>query len=449
MTVSNTGDTSLGLFDGDQSTDRDGTTWSAFFGGDCIVSDTAGDSRFSPSLRRRMQEADLSVVNLEGPLEGAGEPLTKFGPVKRSADDAATVLANAGIDAVTLANNHAMDYGPEGLFETMATCRESGVGVCGAGVDVSAALTPHREAVADGNVSVALIGLCEREFGIATETDPGTAWVNHPEVFRRVTAAADAADLVIVFAHGGIEYVPLPPTNRQKLLRSLVDAGADLVVGHHPHVAQGWERADGGAIFYSLGNFLFYQSSRPNTQRGIALEIEFRESTPVDVELVPIELTDGVVREIPDSENRRDFLCHLHRLSRITGDEDALRVHWQELAERIFLQRYSSWLRRTAGGDPVTMVRQPDLHVQQDGLWDSERRQSEMLLLLNLFQNESHRAVVETALGVRTGVQTDERTGEVRRTVRELLSWTEDRPVYDPPSASRRRVQMLLDRLAP
>ena len=429
-------------------TEREGDRWTAFLAGDCVVGDRVAERPFGESLTRRMRGSDLTVVNLEGAIRGSAAPLTKYGPLKETSERTPELLADVGVDAVTLANTHAMDYGRDGLFETMAACRDAGIGVCGAGSDITAALSPLRVDVADGAVSVALIGLCEREFGVATETDPGAAWIDHPEVRGRIETAATRADVVIVFAHGGIEYVPISPLARHQRLRSLVEAGADVVVGHHPHVPQGWERVDDGVIFYSLGNFLFSQPRRPKTQRGLALELTGSGRTPLALELVPTEIVDGTVREMRDGSDRREFLDHLRQLTEIS-EGGALEAHWQEVADRIFLQRYSSWLRKAAGGDPVSMIKQPDLHLRGDGLWDTDRRRSEMLLLLNLVRNESHRSVIETAIELRTGVGTDRRTPAVESTVRELISRTEDREVYDQPSTSGRQFRSLVEQLVP
>ncbi|MCL7419188.1 MAG: hypothetical protein M8354_15330, partial [Halalkalicoccus sp.] len=145
---------------------------------------------------------------------------------------------------------------------------------------------------------------------------------------------------------------------------------------------------------------------------------------------------------------REERLTHLHRLSEIIADPDEYAAHWQEIAVRIFHQRYSGWLRRAAGGNPVALVRQPRQHLTQDGLWDGDARQDELLTLLNVVRNSSHRSVMETALAVETGTVPDLRTPEVERRVRELLSWTEDQAVYDRPSLIERTANGLLDRLS-
>jgi len=423
----------------------DGDRWSLFVGGDTIVEERFADRPVGPSLRRRMRDADLTVLNLEGAIEGAGDPLTKSGAIKRTARRTPAVLAAAGVDAVSLANNHAADLGRDGVLETASALRDAGVAVCGAGADAEDALSPHRERVANGSVDVALFGVCEREFGVAGADDPGAAWVGHPDARRRVAETADAADATLLVSHGGTEYVPFPPVERRRRLRRFVDDGVDAVVGHHPHVPQGWEEADGTPVFYSLGNFLFEQRRRPSTREGLAVELAFAGDTPVSADLVPVEFVDGRVREIPEGERRDALLGRVHRLGRLTAED--LEAHWQEVADRVFLQRYAGWLREIGGGDPVKGLCNPGDHLRKGGLWEADGRESELLVLLNLIRNESHRAVVETALELRTGIAADRRTPDAIERTRELLEETEDRPVVDPPSKSRRRAEALVSRL--
>lgn len=415
-----------------------------FIGGDlCFRSDPAVD-RIAAPLRERIDDADLAVVNLEGAVDSAGDPIAKSGPTKTSPWNTAGVLADAGFDAVTLANNHVMDLGPAGLEATIDSCREEAIATAGAGDDVDGAMEPVRTTV-DGT-EIAVFSFCEREYGVATRASPGTAWVSRPECRQVVTAEADRSDVVIVVAHGGVEYVPFPPPRRQRRLRAFVEAGADLVVGHHPHVPQGWEVFQGSPIFYSLGNFLFPQPNRPKTGWGLGLQASIDDGLE-NIELVPVEDTGEAVREMAHEAVADDQLQYLYQTTECIADRERLRVHWQETALRLFEQRYTGWLREGVGARLRDQISTPVDQVGDDTSAEGAT-QEQLLVLLNLFQNESHRAVIETALGLATGTREDRRTPDVRNRVRTLTEWTEDRPLYDTPSASRAKLQALVSTLS-
>lgn len=443
MTPDGIAETSRNRLRFDSIADEAGPTWTAFVGGDSILLDRPAEAPFATAIRTSMQAADLSLVNLEGPIAGDGTTAMKSGPVNQTVPETPTTFAAAGLDAVTLANNHIMDFGPAGLRETIDACENAGLGTCGAGDTSTAALQPYRTTV-EKDIDVAVVSLCEREFGVATDETPGTAWVNDPQAMARVDEAATAAGVTIVAVHGGIEYVPTPTPVVRDRYRELVDAGADIIVGHHPHVPQGWERIDGVPVFYSLGNFLFDQQRRPNTSLGLALEVEFRGSTAVSAELVPTRLKDGRVHGVTDQSVRDGFLDHLHRLATITQED--FEPHWQEVADRVFLQRHGQMIRKAGGGDLLAMIRQPALHVKSGGLWDTDHRRYPMLALLNLVRNESHRAVIETALSLRTGTIEDKRTPAVVSQVRDCFERTEDRQIYDPPSVLERGLRLSVKR---
>jgi hypothetical protein len=419
-------------------------TWSITLVGDCIYQDGMASDPVGAELRERIDGSDLSLVNIEAPVSVDRDPIEKSGPAKESARSAPQVLASAGFEVACLANNHIMDFGPEGLRATQQACTETGIETVGAGENIDEALSPLSVSIGenDDNTDFAIINVCEQEFGIADD-EPGTGWVSHPTVEQRIEQANETNDIVLVVAHGGIEYVPFPPAGRQQTLRSFIDSGADAVIGHHPHVAQGWEVYDGSPIVYSLGNFLFDQSTRPSTSWGLAVTLSGDGSSCTGFTPVLTDQRDGRVYEMDDPESHR---THLQQVSEIIEDRDALRAHWQELAARVFEQRYSGWLRTGTAAGPIQSLRNPRAALGSE-TWNATERQTEMLTLLNVVRNESHRDVIETALSVKTGNVADRRTPEIRQTVRDLLSWTEDRPVYDRPSLPERVVRTLMRKI--
>lgn len=406
--------------------ESDGEQWSMFVAGDYALSREerpTAKGTVSSSLRERIAGADVSVLNFEAPIVPSDStPIDKSGPAIENPPAAAQAVADAGFDVCTLANNHVRDYGPEGVATTVAALQDVGCETVGVGENHDAAFEPLE--ISQGEASIGVINVCEREFNIAGEDSDGAAWIADRRARETVRKADREYDSVIVVAHGGAEYVPVPSPELQGLLREFVDIGADLVVAHHPHVPQGWERYGEGAIFYSLGNFLFdSMADAANTSWGLSLEVEFAGSTPVAVDLVPTEMVDGVVVPL-GSPAREERLADLHRLSEITADADTLEAYWQEVAVQTFYRRYSNWLHMGVGVNLSRARADPNDPAAQRPVWDPEARRREIMALLTIVRTESHRWVMTNALGVLTGETEDRRTPDVRQEARELLSRT-------------------------
>jgi poly-gamma-glutamate capsule biosynthesis protein CapA/YwtB (metallophosphatase superfamily) len=216
-------------------------------------------SAVAPSL----QGADLSVGNMESALGNSGMPQHKSYTF-RAPPEAAASLASGGFDLVSLANNHGMDYGAEALLQAVNLLHEQGLSVVGAGENEEAAYAP---AIFEVNgLRVAIFGFANVPvegggFDVASWTaetnKPGIAWAEPQIVVESITAVRDEVDLIVVLLHSGIEYLPLPSEAQQANARAAIDAGADLVIGHHAHILQGIEYYKDGVILYGTGNFAF------------------------------------------------------------------------------------------------------------------------------------------------------------------------------------------------
>lgn len=398
-----------------------GPPWSLVVTGDCVLDWEAGRQLLADDLRERVTDADVAVANLEAPLPVDADPIPKSGPALTTDPDSVDRLGAVGFDVLTLANNHLMDYGETGLRATQAACDAANVETVGAGERLADALEPVR--LDQQGIDVAVVNVCEREYGLAGRTTPGTAPADHRGAVATISEAANSADVVVAISHGGVEYVPLPPPTRRERLREFADAGADLVVGHHPHVAQGWEVYEGVPIFPSLGNFAFdRQGDHENTSRGLLLDVRFEGDTVTRIAPVPTVL-DDTVRGLP-AEGVDGFGEYLAQAGAILADDERYRAHWQAIAERLFYERYSNWLL-TGVGETLGLARsQPNDPGAQRPHWDPERRQVELLTLLNVVRNESHNDVLSTALALLTGDEPDRRTETVSRSVDDLLEWT-------------------------
>lgn len=402
----------------------DGECWRTFVAGDYVLrrEEATAENTVSAAVRERIAAADVSLVNFEAPVVDDGpEPVNKSGPVVENPGEAPAAVVDAGFDLCTLANNHVRDYGPEGVAATVEALSAVGLEWVGVGSNHDAAFEPvvigpegvsppEQERSTDGP-AVGVINVCEREFNIATEDSWGAAWLSHPKARATVRDAAEEFDALVVVAHGGVEYAPFPAPELQTCLREFVDLGADLVLAHHPHVPQGWEQYGHGTICYSLGNFLFdSMTGNENTAWGLAIEVEWAGATPVALELVPIEVVDDAVQELGERQDREERLAYLHRLAEITADPSELERYWQEIAIRLFYQRYSNWIHVGAGVNLPRARANPHDADAQRPLWDLEARRKEILTLLTVTRMESHRWTITKALAVLTGETEDVRT---------------------------------------
>lgn len=190
----------------------------------------------------------IGFVNLEGALTDSSKAITKQFTFK-SNPESAKYLKSANISVVNLANNHFMDYGIDGALDTLKALDAAGVKYCGGGADFRKASSP---VVIPGAISVAFLGyaLVGRSYQ-AMEQKPGT----YP--FRLVENVRDIADIVVVSCHWGKELETRQNLEQETVGRGFINAGADLVLGHHPHVTQPIEEYKKGLIYYSLGNFVF------------------------------------------------------------------------------------------------------------------------------------------------------------------------------------------------
>lgn len=252
----------------------------------------------------RLAAADITVGNLESTLSDNGRP-TQGGDSFVADPRMLEGLQFAGFDAVSLANNHVGDYGPRAQLETFAELDRAGIARFGAGPDLAAARAPWI-AEHDG-IRIAFIGTESiGETPAATDESPGTNRLNMPprtgpldtaalaRIEADIRAATSQADAVIVLPHWGTQYTHRPEPVQREVAARFVEAGADLVIGGHPHWVQGWERVGEATVVHSLGNFIFDMQFSRQVQEGVFVEIELMDGDVRTVEPVPYVIRDHI-----------------------------------------------------------------------------------------------------------------------------------------------------------
>jgi len=264
--------------------------------------------------------ADLAVCNLECPL-ASGSPSALKPIVFGGPPAGARWLREAGFDAASLANNHALDQGRAGLLQTMAALDREGVAYFGAGATQAEAC--RARIVRCNGRRLALLGFTvfPDEGAFFDLRHAGTARADPQAVRRAVHQARARADVVIVAFHWGREYQALTSPAQRELARVAIDAGADLVVGHHPHVIQGAQLYRGRLIAYSLGNFIFDQHRR-GADRALALRVTF-VGDEAAATFAPVQIADCFPRK-PDDEAAQSILAHFRTLCEGLGTRVAV-----------------------------------------------------------------------------------------------------------------------------
>jgi poly-gamma-glutamate capsule biosynthesis protein CapA/YwtB (metallophosphatase superfamily) len=244
-------------------------------------------------MREYLRSADLTLANFENPvLENAvwhPEDPTFTGDLRLL-----PILEQAGIDGVTLANNHILDAGVPGLVETIGHLEEAGISHAGAGPDLAAAREPMVFELG-GSLRVGVLSyqnVPSYEWAWATSSVPGTAPLEEEVLREDVRDLRAEVDLVVVMPHWGIEYTAPPESEQVELAHAAIDEGADLVVGDHAHWAKGIEVYEGKPIFYGTGNFLFDQAWSEETSTGIFAEVILYEDRILQARPVPFVVLD-------------------------------------------------------------------------------------------------------------------------------------------------------------
>jgi poly-gamma-glutamate synthesis protein (capsule biosynthesis protein) len=237
-------------------------------------------------VRELISGADLAIANFENP---APNRFTFHGSGTRFTANPAHIdgLVKAGLDWVSLANNHIGDAGRTGMLQTMRNLDKRGLAHGGLGKNSKAA---HRATLLEaGDVTVGLLGYDQIAPGYNADSDtPGSARMSRKTLRADIRAArAAGADVVIVFPHWGVEYRAVPTVAQRNMGKAAIDAGADLVIGNHPHWAQGMEVYKGKPIWYALGNFVFDQTWSEYTMEGLTLELTFDGAELAQVRMRP------------------------------------------------------------------------------------------------------------------------------------------------------------------
>ncbi|MFA6272743.1 MAG: CapA family protein [Patescibacteria group bacterium] len=250
-----------------------------------------------------LKSADITFGNLESPIT-PGRKINTNEMVFRADPESVEGLKLAGFDLVTLTNNHTLNFGKEGLSDTFKYLNTAGIEYMGAGETVKDAYLPVIKEI-NGMIFAFLAYSYATEPLSAYDSEkpnPTLAAMDFDKMKQDVARASESADFVIVSMHDGYEYQFTPNQHQKDFAHAAIESGADLVVGHHPHVVQTMEQYQDGYILYSLGNFVFDQMWSQETREGIIAEITFSKKGISAFEFFPVVIEDYAQPRFADAE---------------------------------------------------------------------------------------------------------------------------------------------------
>lgn len=281
-----------------------------------------------------MQDVDLCILNLESPLTQSNDAISKSGPNIKANPNAINLLNHAGVNLLTLANNHIMDFGIKGLSDTMEICKAHNIDTVGAGLNKSQNSQPYSKEIY--GKKLVILNFAENEFNKIGEAGANT--INLIDNYKQIQHAKKSADFLMVIVHGGREHYQLPTPDVRERYRFFADSGADLIVAHHPHCYSGYEIYKDTPIFYSLGNFLFdykrkYQKG--NWTECFALKLRIQDNKKIDFELIPFfqgrEFGSGI--ELMKGDEELKFRKRIRELNKIIVNDKEFYKKWEQYIE--------------------------------------------------------------------------------------------------------------------
>ena len=244
-------------------------------------------------IKTYLKDSDVVFGNLENPITPGREVMMPE-MILRADPGVETALKEAGITILSLANNHTADFGRRGLLDTLNYLDQAGIKYAGAGKTESEAFAP--EFIETKGMKLVFLAFSDADLVpgscLAGVNNPGIAFLDEEKLKAAVKSAGEKADFVVVSMHVGTEYETGPDRTQIKFARLAIDSGADLVLGHHPHVIQKAEKYKGKYIFYSLGNFVFDQKWSRATRESLAAKIFISPKGVEKVEILPVFIND-------------------------------------------------------------------------------------------------------------------------------------------------------------
>ncbi len=291
-------------------------------------------------IRQIAQTVDITIFNLECPLTLTKKSIIKKGPSLKADPDIAEKLVLGKINLACLANNHIMDFGINGVMETINSLDAQSIQHVGVGKSPSEACKPQYLEIRDFRISI--FNSAEAEFSAVTEDKYG-ACDNECGMFKDyLIEMKKSSDIQVAVFHGGREYARIPPPHTYQFYNRAASQGFTIVIGHHPHVPQGIQLIGKSFVAYSLGNLVFepdYGKHDKMSSYGYAVKAKVSKRGLEEIQIIPYKVKDGWEIQILTGKERGFFLAYLRTLSKQISSYEKVKDYWRSEAAKFLKTR--------------------------------------------------------------------------------------------------------------
>lgn len=344
----------------------------------------AAEELVGNELLNILQQADYRICNLEVPLVDKADPIRKCGPNLIAPTSSIVGYQALNIDLVTLANNHIMDQGIQGLKSTINVLTKANIAYIGAGENLFQAEQPY--IIEKNEIKVGIYACAEHEFSIAEDDYPGANPYEPLDSFDHVKALKKECDYVVVLYHGGKEHYRYPSPYLQRIFRKFADVGADYIIAQHTHCIGCEEIYNGGRLIYGQGNFIFDNANNEYWNNALLIKIEFDKQSESTVDYIPIEKIGAVIRLSKD----RSIIEGFQDRSRQILDKQFIKNQYTQFAQlmsRDYFYRLSGRFSRFL---PIRVINKLTNYKLLEWLYG----QQEKLNIENSINCEAHRELL-------------------------------------------------------
>jgi len=362
-----------------------------------VVNFTAKKDFMDDKLIEVIKDSDIAICNFEAPIKHQDmKAISKAGPHVYQSRESIGYLKDVGFDYVSLANNHIYDFGQKGIEQTVDELRKFDIDFVGGGATFDESY--QTKIIEKNGIKIGLLAGCENEFGCLYEKQNrgGYSWLFHHLIEDNIRELKSKCDFVVLIAHAGVENIEIPIKEWRDRYKRLCDVGVDVIVGHHPHVPQGYEAYDKSLIFYSLGNFYFDTASFvEKSDDSYSVILEFEKSGLTDFEIIYHKKIDGQTCKVTKDEVSFSF-DHLNSLL-----ADGYEKRNEEISIELFYKYYYSYYESALGLMPKNVKLLSKIKwLIKKLLFPNRGIDGKNLMLLHNIRIDSHRFLVQRALSL-------------------------------------------------